>query len=170
MKFTVIMPVFNEIENIKDVLNSLYNQSRKPDEIIVVDWGSKDWTYEFLKEENNQWKIKLLQNKIRHWNIAKSRNLAIKASSNELILCTDAGCKVVNDWCESYLKMYESTNEKIIWWHSDFIIETDFQKKCTYRLTSKVRNFPARNISFYRSVWEDVWQQKKCCGHCCFKF
>ncbi|MBQ2599901.1 glycosyltransferase family 2 protein [bacterium] len=37
MKFTVIVPVYNEIKNIEHVLNSLYTQTRKPDEIIVVD-------------------------------------------------------------------------------------------------------------------------------------
>ena len=37
MNFTVIVPVYNEIKNIEHVLNSLYTQTRKPDEIIVVD-------------------------------------------------------------------------------------------------------------------------------------
>lgn len=157
MRFTVIVPVYNEIKNIKNVLNSLYNQTRQPDEIIVVDWWSNDWTYEFLKNEENEWKIKLLENKIRHWNIARSRNLAIKNSSNDLILCTDAGCEVSKCWCESYLKMYESGDNKIIWWNNSFIANTEFQKKSICRFTSKVKNFPSRNISFYKSVWEDVW-------------
>lgn len=157
MKFTVIVPVYNEIKNIEHVLNSLYTQTRKPDEIIVVDGWSKDWTYEFLKNEEKKWKIKLLQNNVRHWNIARSRNLAIKNSSNDLILCTDAWCEVAKNWCESYLEMYESSDEKIIWWKNENIINTDFQKNCTYRLTSKVRNYPSRNISYLKSVWKDVW-------------
>lgn len=157
MKFSVIVPVYNEIKNIEHVLDSLYNQTRKPDEIIVVDWWSNDWTYEFLQDEEKKWKIKLLQNKIRHWNIARSRNLAIKNSSYDLILCTDAGCEVAKNWCKSYLEMYESSDEKIIWWKNENIVNTDFQKNCTYRLTSKVRNYPSRNISFLKSVRKDAW-------------
>ena len=51
MKFSVIIPVFNEIKNIEKVLWNIYNQTITPNEIIVVDWGSTDGTYEFLKKQ-----------------------------------------------------------------------------------------------------------------------
>ena len=157
MKFSVIVPVYNEKESIHDFLNSLYSQTRKPDEIIIVDWWSKDWTFEILQEEEKKWKIKLLRNPIRQWNIARSRNLAIKNSSYDLILCTDAGNQLNKDRCEAYLKVYETTDEKVVWWKSEFIATTKFQKNCIPRLTSKVPNFPSRNVSFYKQARKDVW-------------
>jgi len=157
MKFSVIVPVYNEKESIHDFLNSLYSQTRKPDEIIIVDWWSKDWTFEILQEEEKKWKIKLLRNPVRQWNIARSRNLAIKNSSYDLILCTDAGNQLNKDWCEAYLKVYETTDEKVVWWKSEFIATTKFQKNCIPRLTSKVPNFPSRNVSFYKQARKDAW-------------
>ena len=157
MKFSVIVPVYNEKESIHDFLDSLYSQTRKPDEIIIVDWWSKDWTFEILQEEEKKWKIKLLRNPIRQWNIARSRNLAIKNSSYDLILCTDAGNQLNKDWCEAYLKVYETTDEKVVWWKSEFIATTKFQKNCIPRLTSKVPNFPSRNVSFYKQARKDAW-------------
>ncbi|MBQ7074333.1 glycosyltransferase [bacterium] len=35
--FSVIMPVYNEIKNIHEVLQALYQQTLVPNEIIVVD-------------------------------------------------------------------------------------------------------------------------------------
>ena len=156
MKFTVIVPVYNEKEGIHNFLDSLYSQTRKPDEIIIVDWWSTDWTYEILKKEEKEWKIRLLRNTIRQWNIARSRNLAIKNSSYDLILCTDAWNQLNKDRCEAYLKVYETTDEKVVGWKSEFIADTKFQKNCIHRLTSKVPNFPSRNVSFYKQARKDA--------------
>ncbi|NCC71347.1 glycosyltransferase [bacterium] len=38
----------------KDFLTSIYNQSRKPDEIILVDGKSNDGTLEYLKNEEKK--------------------------------------------------------------------------------------------------------------------
>lgn len=156
--FSVIMPVYNEIKNIHEVLQALYQQTLVPNEIIVVDGWSHDWTYEFLQKEEEQGKIRLLQNTIRHGNIARSRNLAIKNSTYDLILCTDAWCHVSDNRCESFVTYYQEHPEsEIVGWASGFIIENAFQQKLTYRLTSKTPNFPSRNISFKKKVWEEVW-------------
>ncbi|MBU1626845.1 glycosyltransferase family 2 protein [bacterium] len=42
LQCSVIIPVYNEIDGIKEFLDSLYAQTRKPDEIIVVDGKSTD--------------------------------------------------------------------------------------------------------------------------------
>lgn len=155
MKFTVIMPVFNEMKNIKTVLESIYKQTRKPDEIIIADGGSKDWTYEFLKAEEKEWKLSV----IKSGNIAESRNAAIKLSSNDLILCTDAWCEVDPHWCEAFLTLYENSDAQVAWWQSELIIKSDFQKKSSYHVNLHKSKpfFSSRNISFYKKVWKEAW-------------
>jgi len=157
MKFSVIIPVFNEIKNIEKVLWNIYNQTITPNEIIVVDWGSTDGTYEFLKKQEESKKIKLFQNKVRHWNIAKSRNIAIKNCSYDLVLCTDAWCEINESWCESYINFYKTSKEKIVIGKAEYIVHTKFQKNCMYRLISDKPIFAWRNMSFYKNVREDIW-------------
>lgn len=156
MKFTLIIPVYNEIDWIKKFMDSLYQQTKKPDEIIIVDGASNDGTLEYLKNEEKQWKIVLFSFKC---NVAEARNHAIKHAKNELILCTDAGCIVNKDRCEEIIKVYETTDNKVVWWKSDYVIKDEFQKKVKNRIISPDPNFSfvsSRNISFYKKVWEEV--------------
>lgn len=157
MKFTVIIPVYNEIEWVKIFMDSIYQQTRKPDEIILVDGESNDGTLEYLKNEETEWRIKLFSFKC---NIAEARNHAAKHAQNEIILCTDAGCVVDKNRCEEIMKIYETTTNKVVWWKSDYIIKSEFQKKVGNRIISPDPNFSfvsSRNISFYKKIWEKVW-------------
>ncbi len=49
MKIIALVVTYNRLEYLKKNLAALFNQSRKPDEIIVIDNASTDGTYEFLK-------------------------------------------------------------------------------------------------------------------------
>jgi glycosyltransferase involved in cell wall biosynthesis len=157
MKFTVIIPVYNEIEWIKDFLTSIYNQSRKPDEIILVDGKSNDGTLEYLKNEEKKWKIKVFSFKC---NVPEARNYAIKKTKNEIILCTDAWCIVDKNRSKEIMKIYETTDNKVVGWKSDYIIKSEFQKKVKNRIMPirpEMGFISSRNISFYKKVWYNVW-------------
>ena len=49
---SVIIPVFNEQGNIKNLINNLEKIIKKDDEIIVVDDASTDKTFEVVKQLN----------------------------------------------------------------------------------------------------------------------
>ena len=57
MKVSLICPVHNEEESIEELIQSMLNQTKKPDEIIFVEDSSTDKTYEII--EKYQKKIKL---------------------------------------------------------------------------------------------------------------
>lgn len=157
LQFSVIIPVYNEKNGILEFLESIYQQTRKPDEIIVVDGKSTDGTYEILQEEAKKWRIVVFSHAC---NIAEARNFAIKQTHHDIVLCTDAWCKVDQHRCEEILRVYETTDEVAVWGKSDFIIKTPFQKLAKNRLISPDPNFhfvSSRNISFYKSVREEVW-------------
>ena len=156
MKFSIIVPIYNEIDWIKEFLNSIYNQTKKPDEIILVDGKSNDGTLEYLKKEEKKGKVKVFSFKC---NVAEARNYAIKVSKNEIILCTDAGCIVDKNRCKNIMKIYETTDNKVVGGKSDYIVKNEFQKKVKNRIISPDPNFnfvSSRNISFYKKVWKDV--------------
>ncbi|RYY05903.1 MAG: glycosyltransferase [Sphingobacteriaceae bacterium] len=52
MKITAVIVTYNRLELLKNCLESVKNQSRKPDEIIVINNGSTDKTQDWLAIQN----------------------------------------------------------------------------------------------------------------------
>ena len=61
IKFSIIVPTLNSKIFLKKCLNSIFNQSFKNFEIIVIDGGSNDGTIEYLKSLGS--KIKWISEK-----------------------------------------------------------------------------------------------------------
>ena len=61
VKISLICTVYDEGESIRDLLDSIVNQSRTPDEAVFVDAGSDDRTQEIIEEYqgDNDW-IKMI--------------------------------------------------------------------------------------------------------------
>ena len=55
--YFIIVTCRNSESNIEDALNSLKNQTLKPEYVIVIDDGSKDKTPEILKKIQNNWNV-----------------------------------------------------------------------------------------------------------------
>lgn len=93
---SVIMPAFNEEQNIEESLLSLVHQSFPRDryEIIVVDNGSSDRTPQLASIYAD-----LVLDK-PEGNVGAVRNYGIANASGEVIICTDADCLVPQDWIE----------------------------------------------------------------------
>ena len=92
-------------------------------------------------------------------NIAEARNVAIAKASHDIILCTDAGCKVDSHRCESLMHIYETTDEVVVGGKSELLGNNSFQKKAKHRFVSPDPNFhfvSSRNISFYKNVRKEV--------------
>lgn len=112
MKITLICPIYNEEESVKKLIESMLNQSKKPDEIIFVDSFSKDSTAEIIKKYSKKnRKIKLIQEKS---NISQARNIAIKKAKNEIIACTDASSKLDKFWLEKIIKPFKDKKVDVV--------------------------------------------------------
>ena len=101
---SVIATVLNESENIARLIESLTQQALVPAEIIVVDGGSSDGTWEQLQgaaaEHRMLRPIRDESCSLKHTAgpISRGRNVAIAAAQSELIACADAGCGYAPDW------------------------------------------------------------------------
>src|SRR5690349_13467291 len=87
---SISIPTFNRYDLLQRTLESIFNQSEKPDEIIVVDDRSTDKTWEYLKTVKG---IKAYRNKknlgiFGNWNesirLAK-RDFVVNLHSDDLI-------------------------------------------------------------------------------------
>ena len=89
MKISIIIPSYNEEGVIKLCLESLFKQSLKDFEIIVVDDGSTDGTYEILSKLKNT-KSELVAIKGKHKGAGAARNLGAKSAKGEILVFVDA--------------------------------------------------------------------------------
>ncbi len=103
---TVIATVFNEAETIDGFLRSLADQSRRPDEIVIVDAGSTDGTLErLMAAAESDGNIRVI---VEPGNRSHGRNTAIRNATNEIVACTDAGCTVGRRWLENITEPFET--------------------------------------------------------------
>ena len=108
---SVVIPTFNREDFIKECVVSVLRQSKKPDEIIVVDDGSTDNTWYILEalgfsdsdENKNSLRYMFQRNK----GVSAARNLGIKAAKYKYIAFLDSD----DLWLEKKLEKQISSLE-----------------------------------------------------------
>jgi len=160
MKVSLICTVLNEEDTIEDLLKSIIKQTRRPDEFVIVDGGSKDKTQEIVKKyaRKHKW-IHLIISEGA--NIAEGRNIAIENSRFETIACIDGGCVAEEDWLE---KLIKPLNECDVSFGTSVPLSKSGKQKyfgmVLYKDPSKInpRTFlpSARNIAFKKECWKKV--------------
>lgn len=93
---SLIITVYNERKTLPEWLLSITKQTVLPEEIVIVDGGSTDGTWEWLQEQAGQHHFLRVYQK--QGNISMGRNEAIKMARGKYIVVTDAGCTYAPDW------------------------------------------------------------------------
>ncbi len=160
MKISMICTTLNEEKNTGKFVDSIINQTKKPDEFIIIDGGSKDKTFEILKgyERKIPW-IKVYQ--IKGSNISQGRNFAIKKSVGDVIFTSDCSTIFEKEWIEKILVGFSSG--------ADVVLGKYFVKPKSLLdmyLISRLPNWnkirldkflPSnRHVAYKRVVWEKV--------------
>jgi hypothetical protein len=104
---SVIATVLDERKEIDRLLEGVTAQLRRQDELVVVDGGSHDGTYERLLEYARR-DSRVHVHRAPGSNIAAGRNLAVRAARHELIACTDAGCLLAPHWLERLVAAFSA--------------------------------------------------------------
>jgi glycosyltransferase involved in cell wall biosynthesis len=86
MKISVIIPAYNSEQTIRRALDSVLNQTRPPEEIIVVDDGSMDKTAEAVRAYGE--KVRLIRQE--NAGVSVARNTGITAAAGDWIAFLDA--------------------------------------------------------------------------------
>ncbi|MFN2114290.1 MAG: glycosyltransferase [Anaerolineae bacterium] len=98
---SVVVTVRNEAGSIERLLDSLAEQSRRPDEVVVSDGGSSDGTLALLEERAASAELPMTVLSVPGANISAGRNAAIAAASGPIIACTDAGVTLPTGWLDA---------------------------------------------------------------------
>lgn len=102
MKISVVIPAYNEEQFIGPCLDALMQQTRKPDEIIVVDNNSSDATARIAE----RFPVTVLNQEIQ--GTTPTRNKGFNEASGDIILRTDADSKPHPDWVERMEEHFQS--------------------------------------------------------------
>lgn len=112
MIFSVVIPTYNRLINLKKVLEALRGQEFPRDnfEILIIDDNSLDGTNDYLG--TLRWEEpKLLVLHQDHGGPAAARNLGISKSSGKIVAFTDDDCLVPLSWLSSLKKGYETFSQ-----------------------------------------------------------
>ena len=105
MNVAVIATVRNERASIDELIGSLVNQTRPPDEIVISDSDSDDGTRQRLDElAATTHGMKVIG---APGDRSMGRNAAIAATSSDLVACIDAGCVAEPDWLEHLVAPFD---------------------------------------------------------------
>lgn len=150
MNISVVITVFNEEANVAKLLKSLLAQTRKPDEIVIVDGGSRDKTVEIIRHfQKKDKRIKLLIEKCSR---ATGRNLGIDIARNETVALTDAGCIPHKTWLERIVKPFENKEVDVVAGFYKMTGKTAFQKALSFFLGVLPSQFDVNFLPSTRSV------------------
>jgi glycosyltransferase involved in cell wall biosynthesis len=104
---SVVVTVLNETEDIGRVVPSLLAQEPPATEVIVVDGGSTDGTWEWLEAAHAcdprlvAIRDETCSLKFSAGPVSRGRNVAIQAARSDVIACADAGCTYAPDWLKN---------------------------------------------------------------------
>jgi len=138
MKFSIVIPIFNEQDNIRVLINEIKNkliQFNDEYEIIIVDDGSTDSTVKILETEVNN-KLVLLKNKI---NFGQSYSLkkGIENSKSDIIVTIDGDLQNNPKDIPRMIDAYYSKNLKLL---------GGIRKKRQDIITKKIASYLANSI------------------------
>ncbi len=105
-RVALIVTVLDEAGAIDRLLESIAQQTRPPDEVVVVDGGSTDGTWDILETWTTRLPLRCLR--APGASIAHGRNLAVAAATGDVIAVTDAGVRLESDWLEQLLTALKS--------------------------------------------------------------
>lgn len=160
MNISICITVFNEEGSITPLLESLLNQSKKADQIVIVDGGSTDKTVEIIRHyQRKDGRIKLFVEKCTR---AEGRNLSIEIAKGDVIAITDGGCVVDPDWLKNITAPFATGKVDIAAGFYKMVGKSGMQKAESIFLGVTPRNFninflpSTRSMAFTKTAWETI--------------
>ena len=105
MKFSIVIPLYNKQDCIRQALDCVFNQSFQDFEVIVVDDGSTDSGAEIVREYKDE-RLRLISQK--NSGVSSARNAGIAAARNSWIAFLDAD----DIWTHLHLETLAKLHEK----------------------------------------------------------
>ncbi len=160
MRVTLVFTVLNEADSLPALLDSIAAQTRRPDEIVVCDGGSRDNTVALLRGDR-RFEIRVIE--APGANISRGRNLAIAAASHDVIACTDAGVQLDPRWLEAIVAPLADERQHVVAGFFTPDPRTTFEVAMGATVLPELRDIrpetflpSSRSVAFRKSAWQTV--------------
>lgn len=163
LTLSIVIPVYNEEGYLKACLESIKNQSVKPDEVIVVDNNSNDKTVQIARGYKF---VTVLYEKRQHQSFAQKTGFD---NARGLILARiDADTVLPGDWCSNVLEYFRLHRSTIGITGSTIPYDMNFKRlfkfgfDAYYRLSSfwaGHRLLWGANMAIRKKAWQKVSSQ-----------
>jgi len=161
MKVSVVATVLNEEGSIGPLLDSLLKQSKKADEVVIVDGGSVDRTVGIIESyQKRSKKVRLVR---EVGSIAHGRNVAVREARNEVVAQIDAGCVADRDWLKRITQPFKDEKVEVVAGFYKMMGRSCFQEAVApYHGVPERRYDPrsflpsGRSVAFRKKTWKRV--------------
>ncbi len=148
-RFSVIVPTYNRLDEIRELLLSLEKQTLSKDafEVIIVDDGSTDATEDFINKLIKKGSLNLSFYKQDHKGPGPARNTGMEQAKAEYYIFVDSDCIADENWLKAY---DETITEPVAGFGGPDKVRSDFsplQKAIDYSMTSFITTGGIRGSS-----------------------
>ncbi len=163
---SLVTTVLNDRQGCASFFTQMEGQTCLPDEIVIVDGGSTDGTWELLQKyhPNKSYSLRVLQE--IGCNVARGRNFAIANSQYDIIVSTDIGCTWESQWLEELAQpLLENKQLEAVmgsWQVRWEDLKSDWAK-VEYALLNEPKliatpksHASSRSIAYRKSLWEKI--------------
>ncbi|MFN2498987.1 MAG: glycosyltransferase [Pyrinomonadaceae bacterium] len=164
LKVSVLIPVRNEEASIRQLLDSLLNQTLKPAEIVITDGGSTDATPAIISEYAGRGTtIRLIRESVAL--PGRGRNLAAAQAANDWIAFIDAGIRPEPTWLQLLAERAKvEIDVDVVYGSYEPVSDTLFKRCAVMAYVSPpveiegkfVRSRFVASMLMKRSVWQAV--------------
>lgn len=126
MKLSIIIPVFNVERHIEKTLSSLISQTEENFEVIIVNDGSTDSTYNVVKKfisENKLVNIRLINKD--NMGVSSARNIGFSESTGRYVTYLDGDDYISENYVKSIYNLLKYQEPDILCWGYNIVNENN---------------------------------------------
>lgn len=149
---SLVIAAYNAGEYIVRALTSVAKQTRPPDEVIVIDDGSKDDTAEQVDSFKRQSSLNVVLERQANRGIAATRNVGVRSAQGDLVAFLDADDIIYPTFLEEAVGGMEAHPEWVACFSDRDVVDADGQ------LIARDLDHPGFQSIERRHVGADFWE------------
>lgn len=163
IKTSIIVPVYNAADYLKDCFNSIFNQTQKEIEVIAINDGSTDESLHILEEIRIDHPNMIIFSQLNQ-GPGSARNKGIELATGEYIYFMDSDDCLVSDALETCYQYAKNNHLDIVMFDAKTIGDTSYEKASYYNRADIIAD--QRNVMRGEDFAINYWLKTFCPSPC----